>query len=106
MRYAILGGGFAVSGCWFGVALVGWQNQPVIWLTAIPVWIVVSSLIAVWLHWPQVKHERAIHTREAERLQTEPPAKHLFFRVAHTTTSSSIPAISATSGIEYPVPSS
>lgn len=71
MRYLIIGGGFAVSGCWFGVALVAWQDNPIMWLTAIPAWIVTSSLIAIWLHWPQVQHEREIHHTEIERLKTD-----------------------------------
>src|SRR3989304_8050699 len=75
MRYLIFGGGLLIAGPWFGVALVIWQDRPAIWLTALPVWLVVSSLIAVWLHLPMVQHEQEIHRTEIERLKTQ--AHHL-----------------------------
>ena len=75
MRYLIVGGGLLIAGPWFGVALVIWQDRPAIWLTALPVWLVVSSLIAVWLHLPMVQHEQEIHRTEIERLKTQ--AHHL-----------------------------
>ena len=75
MRYPIIAGGLLFAGVWFGIALVGWQTSPVIWMTALPVWIVTSSLIAIWLYWPMVRHEREIHHTEIERLKTQ--AHHL-----------------------------
>src|SRR3990172_816072 len=75
MRVIIIGGGLLVAGCWFGVALVGWQDAPVIWLTALPAGLVASTLIAIYLHLPMVQHEQEIHRTEIERLKTQ--AHHL-----------------------------
>src|SRR3972149_7720058 len=75
MRVIIIGGGLLVAGFWFGVALVGWQDAPVIWLTALPAGLVASTLIAIYLHLPMVQHEQEIHRTEIERLKTQ--AHHL-----------------------------
>ena len=71
MRYLIIGGGLLIAGPWFGVALVVWQDRPAIWLTALPVWLVMSSLIAIWLHLPMVQHERNVHLTDIERLKLD-----------------------------------
>jgi len=71
MRVIIIGGGLLVAGCWFGVAVVGWQDAPIIWLTALPAGLVASTLIAIYLHLPQVQHERQSHLTDIERLKTD-----------------------------------
>jgi hypothetical protein len=71
MRYLIVGGGLLIAGPWFGVCLVIWQDRLAMWLTALPVWLVVSSLIAIWLHLPMVQHERQSHITDIERLKTD-----------------------------------
>lgn len=71
MRYLIIGGGLLIAGPWFCIAIIGWQTQPIIWLTALPAWAVTSSLIAIYLHWPAVQHERQIHLTEIERQKTD-----------------------------------
>ena len=75
MRVLIISVGLLVTGLWFGVCVVIWQDGSAIWLTALPAGLVASTLIAIYLHLPQVQHERQSHITDTEYLKTQ--AHHL-----------------------------